>query len=332
MRRILPIVAAAVALLAAGCGGSRSTYYVGTDGTAVTLITWSAPQSGRATGTITADTLAGTAPAQTVTAQTVPVTVRLNGSDVSFNGSRLAALAGPMVTGTMRGGRLTITAPDASGYLVSAVLRSATATVYGSDLAKLRQRVSRDNTAAKRTRPGTPTPTPTHQQLAGQVTTDQQQVAGDVSSLQTDVSAVSSDLTQMDTDVQQTSTDLAQLNSDAAGGQGPSCENVATVDDDATTVDDDGSTVGDDSSTVTADVGTVQSDISQLTGDLATLHKDGGSPAGDPSPQAVISQAQAAISNAVSQANSYIGTVNGYLKQAYTTATNLAGSNCGGSG
>ncbi|MGB6455868.1 MAG: hypothetical protein WBH47_15440 [Streptosporangiaceae bacterium] len=330
MRRILPIVAAAGAVLAAGCGGSRSTYYVGTNGTAVALITWSAPQSGRASGTITAATLSGTAPTQKVNAQTVPVTVRLNGSDVSFNGSRLAALAGPMVTGTMRGGRLTITAPDASGYLESAVLRSATSAVYGSDLAKLRQRVSRDNTAAKRTQ--SPTPTPTHQQLAGQVTTDQQQVASDVSSLQTDTSAVSSDLTQMDTDVQQTSTDLAQLNSDAAGGQGPSCENVATVDDDATTVDDDGSTVGDDSSTITADVGTVQSDISQLTGDLATLHKDGGSPVGDPSPQTVISQAQAAISNAVSQANSYIGTVNGYLKQAYTTANNLAGSNCGGSG
>ncbi|MGH3300686.1 MAG: hypothetical protein ACRDOK_03200 [Streptosporangiaceae bacterium] len=318
---MLPIVMASSALLAVGCGGSQPTYYVGTDGTAVALITWSAPQTGRALGTITDDTLSGTAPSEAVNVQTVPVTVRVNGRDVSFNGSGLSALAGATITGTLSGATLRITAPDASGYLESAVLRSATRAAYESDLAKLRQRVSHANTAVKRGRP--------REQPAAQVTTDQQQVASDSSTLQTDADGLSTDVNQMATDVLQTSTDLGQLKSDAANGPGPSCDNVATVDDDATTVDDDGTTVGDDGTTLTDDVGTVQGDISQLTSDLATLQKDGGSAVGDPSPQTVVSQAQTDISNAVSLANSYIGTVNGYLKQAYTIASNLASSSCG---
>jgi outer membrane murein-binding lipoprotein Lpp len=325
MRRLLPIPMAAAAVLAAGCGiGSGPAYFVGNDGTAVALITWSAPHSGRAVGTLTADTLTGAAPSETVKVQTVPVTVRFSGRTMSFSGSGLDALAGATITGTLSGRTLRISAPYASGYLDSAVLRTATPAVFNLDVATLRARASHDNTVAKQEQP--------RQQLTAQVASDQQQVASDVSTLQTDIGTLSSDMSQMNTDVQQTSTDLAQLKSDAANGAGPSCENVATVDSDATTVDSDGMTAGNDATTVTADISTVQSDISQLTGDLATLKKDGGTPAGDPSPPTVLSQAQTAVTNALSQANSYISTVNGYLQQAYTTANNLSGGTCASSG
>lgn len=326
MRRILPIVtASAAALLAAGCTSSVPTYFVGTDGTTVAVIRWSAPQTGPTTGSITDDTLTGTAPTETMQVQTAAVTVRLRGKDVSFAGNGLYALAGATITGTLSGGTLRITAPGASGYLVSAVLRSATPAVYNSDLAKLRRRASSANTAARRTQARV---RPQPAQPAAQVATDQQQVSSDVSTVQTDADTLSSDVNQMSTDVLQTSQDLGQLQSDAANGPGAACENVSTVDDDATTVDDDGTTVGDDETTLTDDIGTVQSDVTQLDSDLATLQKDGGSAVGDPSPQAAISLAQADITNSLSQANSYIATVNGYLKQAYTIATNVSGSNC----
>jgi outer membrane murein-binding lipoprotein Lpp len=321
MRRTLPIVIAAAGLLAVGCGSGRSAYYVGTDRSTAVLITWSAQQHGRARGTITDDTLAGTAPSETVQVQTVPVTVRFNGTDVSFTGSRIYALGVVTITGTLTGGRLNISAPDASGYLESAVLQSGTRAVYDSDLSRLRQRVSDANTAAKRSAG--------RQQNSGQIATDQQQVSSDIAQLQADTAQLSSDVTQMSSDVQQVSSDLAQLNSDAANGAGPSCDNVSTVDNDATTVDSDGSTVGDDATTVTSDISTVQGDISQLTSDVDTLAKAGGSPTGEPTPQAVISQAQTEINSALTQANTYITTVNGYLQEAYTTANNLAGSSCG---
>jgi outer membrane murein-binding lipoprotein Lpp len=320
MRRILPIVMAAAAMLVAGCSSNRPGYYVGTDRTAAVLITWSAQQNGQARGTITDDTLAGTAPSEVVQVHTVPVTVRFDGTDVSFNGTRIYALGTATISGTLSGGRLNITAPDATGYLGSAVLRSGTRALYNSDLARLRRTVSDANTTAKRSRTG--------QQNSGQIATDQQQVSADISTLQNDVGTLSSDVTQMSQDVQQVSSDLAQLNSDAANGAGPSCENVSTVDSDATTVDGDGSIVGDDSTNVTSDISTVQSDISQLTSDMKSLLKAGGTATGNPSPQTVISQAQAAISTALTQANSYISTVNGYLHQAYTTANNLAGGSC----
>lgn len=320
MRRTMPIVIAAAGLLAAGCGSSRSAYYVGTDRTTAVLITWSAQQNGRAQGTITDDTLSGTAPSEVVQAQTVPVTVRFNGSDVSFNGTSIYALGTPTISGTLSGGRLTITASDAGGYLESAVLRSGTPAVFDLDLARLRQRVSDADTTAKRS--------DTRQQNSAQIATDQQQVSSDISTLQNDVGALSSDVTQMSQDAQQVSADLAQLQSDAANGAGPSCDNVSTVENDATTVDGDGSIVGDDSTNVRSDISTVQGDISQLTGDVKSLLKAGGTATGNPSPLTVISQAQAEMSTALTQANSYINTVNGYLQQAYTTANNLAGGSC----
>jgi outer membrane murein-binding lipoprotein Lpp len=320
MRRILPIVMAAAAVLVAGCGSTRPGYYVGTDRTAALLITWSTQQNGRARGTITDDTLSGTAPSEVVQVQTVPVTVRFNGTEVSFNGTRIDALGAATISGTLSGGRLSITAPDATGYLESAVLRSGSRAVYSSDLAKLRQRVSDANTTAKRSEP--------RQHNSGQITADQQQVSTDISTLQSDLGALSSDVTQMSQDASQVSTDLAQLQADAANGAGPSCENVSTVDNDATTVDSDGSTVEDDATNVTSDISTVQSDITQLTTDVKTLLKAGGTATGNPSPQTVISQAQAAVSTALTQANSYITTVNGYLQQAYTTANNLSSGSC----
>jgi len=320
MRRMLPIAMAAAAVLVAGCGGSRSAYYVGTDSTAAVLITWSAQQNGHAQGTITDDTLSGTAPSESVQVQTVPVTVRFKGTEVSFNGSRMYALGTPTISGTLSGGQLTITAPDASGYLESAVLRSGSRAVYDSDLASLRQRVSHANTTAKRS--------DTRHLNSAQIATDEQQVSSDISTLQNDVGVLSSDVTQMSQDAQQVSTDLAQLKSDAANGAGPSCDNVTTVENDASTVDGDGTIVGDDSSNVTSDISTVQGDISQLTSDVKALLKAGGTATGNPSPQTVISQAQAEISTALTQANSYITTVNGYLQQAYTTANNLAGGSC----
>jgi outer membrane murein-binding lipoprotein Lpp len=320
MRRILPIVMAASAMLVAGCGSSRPAYYVGTDSTAAVLITWSALRNGHALGTITDDTLSGTAPSEIVQVQTVPVTVRFNGTAVTFNGARIYALGTTTISGTLSGGQLTITAPDASGYLESAVLRSGTRAVYNSDLAKLRQRVSHADTTAKRS--------VTRQQNSGQIATDEQDVSTDISTLQNDVGALSSDVTQMSQDAQRVSTDLAQLKSDAANGAGSSCDNVSTVENDATTVDGDGSVVGADSTNVTSDISTVQGDISQLTRDVKSLLKAGGTATGNPSPQAVISQAQAEISTALTQANSYITTVNGYLQQAYTTANNLASGSC----
>jgi outer membrane murein-binding lipoprotein Lpp len=320
MRRLLPIAMASAAVLLAGCGSSKSAYYVGANRTATVLITWSAQHNGRATGTITDDTLSGTAPSQTVQVQSVPVTVRFNGTDVSFNGTGIDALGATTISGTLSGGRLNISAPDASGYLESAVLRPGTRAVYNSDVTKLRQRMSHANATAKRSQ--------TRQQNSAQITTDQQQVSTDISTLQNDVGALSSDLTQMGQDVQQVSSDLTQLQSDAANGAGPSCDNVSTVDNDATTVDSDGSVVGEDSTTVTSDISTVQSDISQLTSDVDTLIKAGGSATGDPSPQTVITQAQSEINSALTQANSYITTVNGYLQEAYTTANNLSGGSC----
>jgi hypothetical protein len=325
MRPILLAVAAcAAAFLAAGCGARGGpAYYVGTDGTAVALITWSAPHTGRASGSITDDTLSGSAPSETVDVQTTPVAVRVSGRDVSFTGGPIDALIGTRITGTLSGGTLRITAPGASGYLDSAVLRPATRAVYEADLAKLRERASHSDTAARRAR------RTARQHDAAQVTTDEQQVATDVTTLQTDAGALSTDVSQMQTDMQQTSTDLSQLQSDAASGPGANCENVATVDADASTVDSDGTTVGDDATVVTGDISTVQSDITQLTSDLAALYKAGGSAASDPNPQTVISQAQTAMSTGLAQANSYIGTVNGYLKQAYTTASSLSTGSCG---
>lgn len=315
---VLPGAVAVILVALAGCGSSGPGYYVGADSTAVARIQWSAPQSGQASGTITDDALTGTASRRSVDVQTVPVTVTFHGSTVIITGAGLYALAATSLTGTLTGGMLRMRAPDASGYLRSAVLTPGTPAVYDSDLATLKQRVRHDDELAAPRKVG-------HHTTA-QLATDQAAVTNDESTLASAVSQLSSDVAQIGTDTQQGNTDLLSLDSDAALG----CTNAAAVTQDDSTVNNDGSTVGIDAMTITNDVSTLQSDVSQLQSDDQAVQKDGGVPDGDPA--GAISQAQSAISTAVSQANADIGAINEYMQHAYTAANDLATSACPGAG
>jgi len=313
---IAPAVVAISALALTACGSSSPTYYVGADRTAVARIEWSPPQHGHAIGTITDDTLTGDAPSGSVDVQTVAVTVTFHGATVTFAGAGLYALAGESLTGELNDGMLRITAPDASGYLESAVLRPATPAAYDSDLANLRRQVRRDDRIAALRQ--------ARRKTAAQLATDQQQVSSDESNLAAAASQISGDLAQLGTDLQQATTDMQTLSTDAASG----CSNASTVTSDDYTVNNDGSAVGNDAMTLTNDISTTQSDVSQLQSDGQALQKAGGVLRGDPN--VAISQAQSAISRAVSQADADIDTMNQYMQQAYKTASSLAGSACAG--
>jgi hypothetical protein len=317
IRPALLVAAAGIGALAlTACGSSGSAYYVGSTGSAVARIEWSAPQSGRASGTITDDTLTGTAPRRSIDVQTVPVTVTFRGSTVMFAGAGLYALGDASLRGTLSGGNLRMQAPDASGYLESAVLRPGTAAGYDFDLATLKEHVRQaDDVSGHRT---------ARQHTTAQLATDQQDVSNDESTLASAVSQLSTDVAQIGTDLQQGGTDLQTLNADTASG----CTNSSAVTQDDDTVNNDGSAVGIDATTITGDISSVQSAVSQLQTDDQAVQKDGGVPQGDPA--GVISQAQSAITTAVSQANADIASMNGYMQQAYNTANSLATSSCPG--
>ena len=297
-------------------------------GDSVLLIEWATPDNGQAAGTITYDSPQGTAPGESLDVQTVPVTVTLNGGNVTFRLTGLAAfLGGSSFTGTLAGGGLEITPPpDATtGQIQSGTLAGATTAAYDSDVRALQHSIAVQNNAAEVAQQ--------IQQQQQQIATDQQTVSNDISTLESAASGLNGDASTIQSDAQTTNSDLSSEKSDASAGQGSDCYNVqATVSYDASSTleYDQQSTLSSDVNALQTGIGTVDSEISQLTGDVAALASAGGTESEDP--QAAIGQAHAAISTAVTSANSSIATVNSDVGQGYQIADGLAYGECAGDG
>ena len=94
LAKLIPLAATVLVCgVAAGCGGgSVPAYFVGSSSNSVLLVQWSAPQNGQASGSITYDSLSGTAPNETLGVQTVSVSVTISGNSVTMKPAGLLAL------------------------------------------------------------------------------------------------------------------------------------------------------------------------------------------------------------------------------------------------
>ena len=323
------------ALLAAagltGCGSSPGpAYYLASNSTQVLLIEWNTPANGQASGEITYDSIStggsdASAP-DTLSVQSDPVNVTINGSQVT-----MAGFLSESITGTLSGGTLSITAPPdtSTGQITTSTLDASNAASYNTAVATLNKTISADNTQAAAAQAQAQ-----QQQADSQA---QQKASSDLASLQ-QADDFQSDLSTLQGDLNQTNSDLAQEQSDAQAGVngpgGPQCYNLEdNVDYDAqenVAYDADEDFGYDLSNDLEADIATARSDIQTVKGDLATLQQDGVSD--PPGASAAIASARKAISNAISTANGYISTVNGDVAQAYSIANGMATSQCNGPG
>jgi len=332
MKIRMGVVTGAVIALTVGCGSSGPAAYLASNGSQVLYVQWGQPSNGQAQGTITYDSASGSAPSESLDVQTVPVTVTINGSAVTFRPTGLDALfGGTSVSGSLGSGGLTITTPPDSttGEISTGTLASSDASAYNTAVAAVRSRISKQNAVAEAQQQ--------QAQQQQQIASDQQTVSNDVSALGNDSGNLSGDTSTLANDVGTVNSDLGTVRQDAS--QGPNgfgngyCYQLdGAVDYDVTgTLDYDVTgTFEYDLNSLTNDIATVRSDIGTLTADLTKLSNDGGSPTGNP--QAAISSARASIRQAVAAANGDIGTINSDQATAYAVANGIATGNCSGDG
>jgi len=316
-----------VTLITAACSSSPvPAYYLARNASSVLLITWNAPQNGQATGNVTYDSINGngsdpSAP-YSLSVQTDPVTVTINGSAVTFTG-----FLGASFSGQLGNGQLSITTPPntSTGQIQTGALNSSDAGAYNSAVTALHKTISHDNARAAQA--------VQQQQITQQHQQDQQTASQDATSLTDDTSNLSGDVSNLSGDANTAGTDLQTTQSDASQGPGDQCINASTtVYNDAATAlyNDQVTTLANDVTTLQQDISTVKQDITTSQSDLQTLQSDGVSAPANASSAA--SNAQSAISSAVAKANQDISAVNSDVAQGYQIANGLATGACAGQG
>jgi hypothetical protein len=322
----LTVTLAGVALAAAACGSpSGPVGYLYSAPSGVLYMQWQPDQSGNGIqGTMTEDGTTGTAPSETISVTTVPITGSINGSSVVIRPQGL--LSTGTLNGTLNGNSLTFSVVTSSGSIQPGTLTQADTAAYNAAVASFRARIRQDNVEAARAQHA--------QQVIQQDQQDQQKASNDLATLQQ--VSFSSDIGNLSSDVNQINSDLTTEKSDAAAGpnSGGQCYNLTSnVDYDVqSNVDYDiQSNLGYDLQTnLIPDIQSVRQDISAMKGDQTTLASDGvAAPSGA---AAAISSVQAAISHAISTANNDIDQANAVDAQAYAIANNMATGACSGDG
>jgi hypothetical protein len=326
------------AVLLLGCGlaltacssssGQASYLYAGSSD--VLFVQWQpGPDSGDIQGTLTEDTVTGTAPEQSVSVTSVPITGTRAGSSVTIRSTGLlSALFGSgTLTGTVSGNMLTFNVVTASGSIQHGELAEAGTSAYNTAVAALYREIRQANLAAAQAAAA--------QQQQQQDNQAFQAAQNDLAPLE--AVSLSSDLSALASDVTGTDSDLADEKEAAAAGpnaDGGDCYNLQeNVEYDAQeNVDYDlQENLGYDlQQNLEPDIQAARDDISTLQTDLQTLSADGLTP--PLGTTAAIKAARAQITQAKATANADIAQANSDDTQAYSVADSLAAGSCAGDG
>jgi hypothetical protein len=308
--------------------GPASYLYAGSSD--VVFVQWQpGPASGDIQGTLTEDTVTGTAPEQSVSVTSIAITGTRAGSSVTIRGADLlSALFGSgILTGTVSGNMLTLNVVTASGSIQPGELAKAGTSAYNTAVAALDRETHQANLAA------------------AQAAAAQQQQQQDNQALQTaqrdlatlEAVSFSSDVRALASDVAGTDSDLADEKEAAAAGpnaDGGDCYNLQeSVEYDAQeNVDYDlQENLGYDvQQNLEPDIQSARNDISTLKADLQTLSAEGFAP--PPGTTAAIRAGRAQIVQAKATANADIAQANSDDSLAYSVADSLATGNCAGDG
>jgi hypothetical protein len=278
-------------------------------------------------GTLTAVTITGTAPNESVPVNSAPFTGTINGSAVTLNLAGFLGATAP-VYDTLNGGSLTISALNSgTGSIGAGTFQSSVTSSYNAAVAALHSTVGKDHVAAVAARQQAQ-----HQQANAQAALT---VHNDLSTLQSAVN-FASDLSSLSNDVNQTNTDLGKVKSGAAAGpnaDGGYCYNltgnvhydvIGVVDYDIT------GPFSHDLNTLTTGMGNAPVRYLHAAERPASL-----SAVGLPAPAGAsdgITAAQQAVKEAISAADADIDQVNADDASACAVASGIATGSCAGQG
>jgi hypothetical protein len=323
----------ALAVALAACGGTTSfghpqapanssqpnaslaNAYLDTGSGWVNYIQWNTSGS----GSLTDDTISGTAPDEQISSDQTPITVYVNGSEVTFDG--LNPQNGTLANGTLA---LQVLAPD--GTLGTDTFAPATQGEFNQSVAQLQAQVQSDNNSAVQASASA--------SQATSVSQAQQSLGNDATSLGSDTSTLNNDtslagaISQMKTDYQAEQSEWQTVQADSCSSMGGDADDVGG---DAIDVGGDlDSEQGDVDSLQGGDIQAVQTDLTDVQNDLSTLQGLGATP-GTSSSAAIAAgnKALTSASNAISWANGQANTINSNAQGLATTATNYANVHCG---
>jgi hypothetical protein len=327
---LIPPALLAAAIGLAACGGSSGPQtYLAHGASDVVLVQWQPGSSGSGIqGTITADTISGTPPSESVSVNSAPFTGTINGSAVTLDINGGFLVGTKTLNATLDGSTLTIGTLSSGGTIQESSLQQSDTSAYNQDVAALHKSVSQANTQALAAQQA---------QAQQQANTQAEQTAQNDLSTLGGADSFRRDLNALSSDVSQTNSDLAAEKTAAAKGpnaDGGGCYNLEeNVDYDATeNVDYDATDdLGYDlQENLKPDISTVRSDIATLKTDLVTLNAAAlPAPAGA---AAAITAAHQAIQQAIASANADIDQVNADVSEAYSIGNGMATSSCTGPG
>jgi hypothetical protein len=211
---------------------------------------------------MTEDGATGTAPSETISVATVPITGSINGSSVVIDPQ--GPLSTGTLNGTLNGNTLTFSVVTSSGSIQPGTLTQADTAAYNAAVAAFRARIRQDNVEAARAQHA--------QQAIQQNQQDHQKASNDLATLQQ--VSFSGDLGNLSGDIKQINGDLVAEKSDAAAGpnSGGQCYNLTSnVDYDVqSNVDYDiqSNLVYDLQASLIPDIQSARQDISAMKGDL----------------------------------------------------------------
>ena len=260
-------------------------------------------------GSLTADTLTGTPPAEQVASNQTPITVSVNGSEVTFSGLKYD-------NGTLSDGTLTLQVLNSDGTLGTDQFTPATQDQFNQAALQLSNQAGSDNSAAVQASAAAAS--------AAANAAAEQTASNDLATVQG--VGFSSDLSSLNSEVTQVGKDLDTAKSDAGNGQGQDCGNANTVEGDFNTVTGDANSASGAVGQLSSDISTARQNIGTLQADLSNLQNTGlPAPSGA---AAAITSAQGTISSAISTANGDIGQVNGDVTDAAQVLGSLATGSC----
>ena len=299
---------------------SLANAYLATGTGWVNYLQWNSSGS----GSLTDDSLSGTAPNEQVTSSQTPITAFVNGSEVTFTGLQ-------QDNGTLANGTLTLQVLNPDGTLGTDTFTHATQGQFNAAVGQLQSQAASDNAAAVQQQQQAAQANASASAAASQQQADsnaRQQMTSDLAALQG--FSLSSDVSQFNTDTATTGTDLGTVKSDAANGPGQDCVNVSTVGADADSVEADQNSVAADVDSFNPYLSTGNGDVAAVQADIKTLQGLGLPVPGNA--QSVISQAQSRIGAAVTAADSYIATTNADASSAVSIANGMVSGACSNGG
>jgi hypothetical protein len=332
MKRFIVACATIVMLLTvASCTGSVTSApsangpatYMASNKSELTYIQWRITAGGHIRGTLTADNIAGAAPAASLAVNSVPFTGTVRGTSVNLTFAHGLFLHG-RAYGRLSGSSLTLAVPHADGAIHTTQFTRSSNSSYNRAAAALRRSAQHENLVASGagSHPSANSRAVQHNTQTDLTSLYQAASLAPQAKLTNDVNHIARDAA--------TARSRLATEKQAASGENRYCTAASTAVGISSGVNGAALSALGDRQALSAEITAIRMDIRTAGADRRRLSK-AGLPDATSAP-AVIATAKSSMAHAIASANSYIDQINTTNDQARTVANRMATGKCSSAG